>query len=140
MPSVDINWIAVVAAAVVNMIIGSVWYSPILFAKSWSKLVGLKSADMGKGAGPAYALTTLGALVQSFILAHFVAYAAYFYPTYSNVSVGLLTAAWAWVGFVAIPQGVNTLFAGGRKKLWAINTGYFLVVLLINGVILSVWK
>lgn len=140
MVSVDINWLAVVVAALVNMIIGSVWYSPALFANTWSKLVGRKIDDMRKGAGSAYAITTVGALVQSYILAHFVAYAAYFYPTYSDVSVGLLTGAWIWLGFVAIPQGVNTLFAGDRKKLWAINTGYFLVVLLVNGVILSVWK
>jgi hypothetical protein len=54
--------------------------------------------------------------------------------------VGLLTGLWAWLAFVAIPQGVNTIFAGTRKKLWAINTGYFLVVLAINGVILACWQ
>jgi hypothetical protein len=93
---------------------------------------------MGDGA-KGYIITTIGALIQVIILLHFVTYTAYFYPTYSHVSAGLLTAAWAWLGFVAIPQGVNTVFAGTRKKLWAINTGYFLVVLLINGMILASW-
>ena len=138
MPSVDINWLAVVAAVVVNMFVGFIWYSPAVFAKQWAKLTGRKVNEMGDGA-KGYIITTIGAAVQAVVLAHFVAFAAYFYPTYSDVSVGLLTAAWAWLGFVAIPQGVNTIFAGTRKKLWAINTGYFLVVLLINGVILATW-
>ena len=137
--SVDINWLAVIVAAVVNMVVGFVWYSPALFAKEWSKLTGRKMDEMGNGT-PGYVLTTLGALVQAWILAHFVAYVAYFYPTYSKASVGLLTALWAWIAFVAIPIGVNTIFEGRRKKLWAINTGYFLVVLLINGVLLAVWR
>jgi hypothetical protein len=139
MPTVDINWLAIIAAVVVNMAVGFVWYSPALFAKPWAKLTGRKMEEMGDGT-KGYVITTVGAFLQAFILLHFVTYVAYFYPDYSQVSVGLLTAAWAWLGFVAIPQGVNTIFAGTRKKLWAINTGYFLVMLLINGVLLAVWK
>lgn len=138
MPSVDINWWAILVAVAVNMVVGFIWYSPALFAKSWAKFTGKKMDEMGDGT-QGYILTTIGAFVQAFILTHFVAYAAYFYPTYSDVSVGIITALWAWLGFVAIPQGVNTIFEGRRKKLWAINTGYFLVVLLINGIILATW-
>ncbi len=138
MPSVDINWWAVIVAVGVNMAVGAIWYSPALFAKQWAQLVGRKMNEMGDGA-KGYILTTAGALLQVIILLHFVAFARYFYPTHSDVSVGLLTAAWAWLGFVAVPQGVNMVFANTRKKLWAINTGYFLVVLLINGVILATW-
>ena len=139
MPSVDINWWAVIVAAAVNMVAGALWYSPLLFAKPWSKMAGQKLEDMRKNAGPGYAVTTVGALVQAYILASFVSYVANFYPNYSSLKVGLMTGALAWVAFVAITQGVNTVFAGTRKKLWAINTGYFLVVLLINGVILATW-
>lgn len=140
MPTVDINWMAIVFAVIVNMVVGAAWYSPALFGKEWAKLVGHKMEDMRKKANQGYALTTLGAFVQAYILAHFVTYAAYFYPTYSNFSVGVLTGLWAWIAFVAVTQGVNTIFAGTRKKLWAINTGYFLVVLLINGVLLASWR
>ncbi len=138
MPSVDVNWWAVIVAVAVNMVVGAIWYSPAAFAKQWAKLVGRKMDEMGDGA-KGYVITTIGAFIQVFILLHFVVYTAYFYPTYSDIAVGLMTGAWAWIGFVAIPQGVNTIFANSRKKLWAINTGYFLVVLLINGVILAIW-
>jgi len=134
MPSVVINWWAVIVAAAVNMVVGAVWYSPMLFAKEWSKLVGRKMEDMRKNAGPGYAVTTVGALVQALILANVVGWA--------NVTTainGAMVGLWLWLGFVAVTQGVNTVFSGGRKKLWAINTGYFLVVLVINGAILAVW-
>ncbi len=139
MPSVDINWWAVIVAAVVNMVVGFVWYSPPVFAKQWAKLTGRKMDEMGDGT-QGYVLTTVGALLQAFILLHFVRFTAYFYPTYSNLSVGLMTAAWAWLGFVLVPQLVNSTFEGRSKKLLGINTGYFLVVLLINGVLLASWR
>jgi len=139
MPTVHVNLWALIAATVVNMIVGYIWYSPVLFAKPWSKLTGRKMNEMGDGS-TGYFVTTIAAFFQAFIMLHFVTYVAYFYPTYSSVSVGVLTATWAWLGFVAIPQAVNMVFAGTRKKLWAINTGYFLVVLVINGILLAGWK
>ncbi len=138
MPEIDLNWWAIVVATIVNMVVGGIWYSSMLFAKPWAKFTGRKMDEMGDGA-KSYAITTVGAVLQAVILAHFVAFAAYFYPDKSDLTIGLTTAAWAWIGFVAIPQGVNTVFEGRRKKLWAINVGYFLIVLLINGVILASW-
>lgn len=137
--SVDINWLALLAAVVINMVVGFIWYSPALFAKDWAKLTGRKMDEMGDGT-KGYILTTIGAFVQAFILLHFVTYVSVFYPEYKNWEVGLMTGIWAWLGFVLIPQGVNTVFANTRKKLLGINTGYFLVVLAINGVLLACWK
>ena len=133
MPSVDINYLAVVVAAIVNMVVGAVWYSPAAFAKQWAALTGRKMNEMGNGA-QGYVLTTIGALVQALVLSYFVQY-AHANTAYEGAVVGF----WLWVAFVAIPQGVNMVFANTRKKLWAINTGYFLVVLLINGAFLAVW-
>lgn len=140
MPSVDVNWLAVIAAVVVNMVVGAIWYSPMVFAKQWAKSTGRKMEEMGDGT-KGYILTTIGALIQVIVLLHFVTYARYFYfpVDYTNAQVGLHTALWAWLGFVAVPQGVNMVFANTSRKLWAINTGYFFVTLLINGVLLATW-
>jgi hypothetical protein len=136
MPTVDVNIVALVLATLVSMVVGFIWYSPALFAKPWAQLTGRKMNEMGNGVS-GYVITTVAAFVQAFILLHLVTYAAYFYPDYSHLSVGVLTAVWAWVGFVFVPQLVNGVFAGSRKKLLAINSGYFLVILLINGVLLA---
>src|SRR6266513_1750644 len=106
MPDVDINYVAVLAAAVVNMVVGMAWYSESLFGKSWSKLTGRSMDDMrGSGAGPGYAIAAVGALLQAYILAHFVQYAAA-----NTVSEGAITGFWIWLGFVAVVMAVNTLF------------------------------
>ena len=134
MPSVDINWWAVIVAVAVNMVVGAIWYSPMLFAKEWAKLVGRKMDEMGDGA-KGYAITTVGALAQAVVLSYIVGWSGVT-TAVKGAWLGLLI----WLAFVAVTQGVNTVFAGTRKKLWAINTGYFLVVLVINGAILAVWR
>ena len=35
-----LNWFAVIAAALSTMVIGFIWYSPLLFAKPWTKEMG----------------------------------------------------------------------------------------------------
>ncbi len=134
MPDIVINWWAVIVAAAVNMIVGAVWYSPVLFAKDWAKLVGRKMDQMGDGTN-SYIITTIAALVQSAIFAFIVGWSGA-----HTVAQGAYLGLLIWIAFVAITQGVNTVFAVSRKKLWAINTGYFLVVLVINGAILAAWR
>jgi hypothetical protein len=133
LPGVEIHWRAILVAAAINLIVGMVWYSPALFGKTWQKLTGHK---MGQGsAGVGYVVTALAALVQAWIFVHFVRYA------------GALTAAkgaevgfWLWLAFVAIIMATNIVFEGRPWKLWAINAGYFLAVLMINGAILAAWR
>ena len=133
MPSVDVNWLAVVAAAAINMVVGMVWYARSVFGKEWMKLTGRKMEDM-TGSSTGYAVATIGALLQSWILAHFVVYAG------SNTfAEGLVTGFWLWVAFVAVVATVHYAFEGRSWLLWKINAGYFLVVLLINGGLLAIW-
>lgn len=134
MPEVDIKWLAVIAAAVVNMVVGMVWYSPSLFGKEWMKLTGRKMEDMS-GGGIGYGVAAVGALVQSYILAHFVIYTGAL-----NFWEGLVTGFWIWLGFVAVVTAVHLVFEGRPWALWKINAGYFLVVLLINGGLLAAWQ
>ena len=133
MPSVDVHWLAIIVAAVVNMVVGMVWYSKSLFAKEWSKLTGRKMEEMGDGS-QGYVVAFVGALLQAWILAHFVVYAGS--DTFWR---GLVTGFWLWVGFVAVTVAVHYMFEGRSWMLWKINAGYFLAVLLINGGLLAAW-
>lgn len=141
MPNVDINLGALAAAVVVNMIVGFVWYGQMMFAKTWQKLVGLSDKDIAKAdkVTPMVVMVVL-ALVEAFVLLHFVTYTAFFYPEYSEFSVGLITGAWAWVGFVLPALGGAYMFAQRRKKLLAIDSLYSFIVLVANGILLSVWR
>jgi hypothetical protein len=133
MPSVEINWLAIVVAAFINMLVGAVWYSSAGFAKPWMKLTGHK---MGEGsAGLGYGITAIGALVQAFILVHFVRYAGAI-----TAVRGAEAGFWLWLGFVGVVMATNIVFEGRPWKLWAINAGYFLVILIINGALLAAWR
>lgn len=134
MPSVEIHWLAVLVAAVINMVVGALWYSKGAFGKEWSKLTGRKMEDMG-GGGTGYLVAAVAALLQSWILAHFVAYAGS--TTFFD---GLITGFWLWLAFVAAVTAVNMVFEGRSWHLWKINAGYFFVVLLINGGLLAAWR
>lgn len=139
MATVDINYTAIAIAVVVNMVIGYIWYSPQLFGKAWMKMNGLSQKDMKTGrAAPMLAMLVL-AILQAFVLKHFAVYTASYYPTYSATSVGFLTGVWGWLGFVLPAMGASYMFAGRRKKLLLIDSGYYIVALPIMGMILTHW-
>ncbi len=131
---ISVSWLGIVVAVIAAMIIGSIWYGP-LFGNKWMKLVGLKR---GQSSPLAPMLIMLGlSIIQALILAHFIGYVSYFYPDMSNVSIGLLTGLWAFVGFVLPVLVSNAIFAKGSMTLLKINLGNQLITLLVIGVILA---
>jgi len=134
MPSVHINWIALVVAALINMVIGTIWYSKAGFGKTWAKATGKHPGEMGNG-NLGYVLTAAGSLVQAWILVHFVRYGGAL-----SFIRGAEIGFFLWLGFVAITSLVHQVFEGRPWRLWQINAGYFLIVLLINGGLLAAWR
>lgn len=138
MISGDVNYLAVLIAAVVNMAVGAYWYSPAGFGKQWAQLMGWSDLsrmnDMKKGAGKSYAWMFVAALVMSFVLANVVRLAGA-----TTVMEGAMVGFWVWLGFVATVQIGSILWDMKPAKLFAINTAYSLVTLLINGALLAMW-
>ena len=136
-----LNWVSILVAAVSTMILGFVWYSPLLFAKPWVREMGYdlndkaKMEEMRKGAGPAYAGSFAASVISAFTLALFLHAMHIEYELH-----GLTTGFHVWLGFVATVQFTGALFMKQSMKLFAINTGYQLVCYLAMGAILSVWQ
>jgi len=133
MQDVDINYWAVLVAAVVPMLLGALWYSPALFARSWMRAVGRTEEELS-GMGLGYVISAVAALLTSYALARLEHWAEVD-DLWNGGLVGLLV----WVGFVATVLAVNTYFGGRPAQLWFINAGYQLVALLIMGGILGAW-
>jgi len=130
----QINYFAVVIAALISFVIGGVWYSPIMFANAWMKENGfkeedMKNANMGKIFGTSFIL----ALIISFNLAAFIG-------TQGDLSFGLFAGFAAGFGWVAMSIGTVYLFERRSLKLFFINAGYQIVTYTIMGGILGVWK
>jgi hypothetical protein len=136
----NINLLAVLVAAISTMVLGFLWYSPLLFAKPWMKEMGYDPNDkarmeeMKKSAGPAYSGSFVASLVSAFILALFL-----HEMRVVNLNIGLLVAFHVWLGFVATVQFTSALFTKQSMKLFGINTGYQLVCYLAMAAILTVW-
>jgi nitrate reductase gamma subunit len=45
-----------------------------------------------------------------------------------------------WLGFMAAPLFAETNYEKRPYKLFAINSGYWLVSMLLSGVVLAVWR
>jgi hypothetical protein len=113
------------------MAAGTVWYLPGVFGKAWQKA---SKAEM-KGSNAAYAVTAAGALVQAWVLVHFVRYAGA-----TTFWKGLWAGFWLWLAFIGIVMLSTVFFEGRPWAVWRINAGYWLLILLINGGLLAAWR
>lgn len=137
----SLNWLAILVAAISTMILGFLWYSPLLFAKAWTREMGYdlndkaKMDEMRKSAGPAYAGSFVASLLSAFTLALIL-----HGMRADSFHFGIMASFHIWLGFVATVQFTGALFAKQSMKLFAINTGYQLVCYLVMGAILVLWK
>lgn len=137
----SLNWVAILVAAVSTMVVGFLWYSPLLFAKPWMREMGYdpndkaKTEEMKKSAGRAYGGSFVASLISAFTLALIL-----HGLRAEDVHFGIMASFHIWLGFVATVQFTGALFMKQSMKLFGINTGYQLVCYLVMGVILTLWK
>src|SRR5208283_92543 len=137
---VGINPWAVLVSALAAMVIGFLWYSPILFANPWMRLMGFdpndkaKIAEMQKGAGKIYGLAFVASLVSAVVLAKIIDV-----TSVNTILYGMKVGFAVWLGFVTTVQLTGALFGRQPTRLYVINTGYQLVCYLVMGAILAQW-
>tara|TARA_Y100000310_G_C20675341_1_gene812719 strand:- start:428 stop:844 length:417 start_codon:yes stop_codon:yes gene_type:complete len=137
MTFITVNYLAVLIAAIVSMVIGALWYSQALFGKQWMKLQNFKPKDIAamkqKGMCKTYALSFLATLVLTYVLATIIGYVKASTAT-QGASIGFLV----WLGFVATISLNEVLWAKGSKDLYFLNNAHHLVSLVVSGAILAV--
>jgi surface polysaccharide O-acyltransferase-like enzyme len=140
MEFMGVNLWSVLVAAVATMILGFLWYSPLLFAKPWTVAIGYdpndkaKMDEMRKGAGKLYGITFVASLISAFVLAKIIDV-----TTVNSALYGMKIGFAVWLGFVTTVQLTSTLFKKRPIKLYLIDTGYQLVCYLVMGAILAKW-
>ncbi|MEK6839528.1 MAG: DUF1761 domain-containing protein [Nanoarchaeota archaeon] len=135
----DINLLAVLVAAIATIIIGSLWYSPLLFGKIWMRLNGTTQKQMQeakkKSMGMLYFIAFITSLVTAYVLAHFMTYVEV-----TTLSGALQFGFWVWLGFFATTQLGMVLWDNKPFKLYLLNTLHYLVSLLVMSMILGLWR
>src|SRR3989344_1004113 len=126
MREVPVNLWFILLAAVAQMVVGFLWYSPLLFGNLWMKLMGHTKASLEKAKqdmARTYGLSFVSALVMAYVLRHASVFAAEYFGQ-QGISVGLSTAFWMWLGFVMPVQFTAVLFNKEPYKLFLLNTGF----------------
>jgi hypothetical protein len=136
-----VNVWAVLVCALVTMVAGFVWYSPVLFANPWMVLMGYdpndkaKIAEMQKSAGPSYAMSLVASILAAIVLGKIIE-VANVNSALNGMEIGLAI----WLGIVTTVQLTGALFSRQPFKLYLINTGYQAVCYLAMGAILGGWR
>src|SRR5438105_490242 len=113
-----INVWAVLVAAIVSMVIGSIWYGP-LFGKKFMDAMGMntwtkeRQNEMRKKMVGAYILQLIGSFVMFFVLAWYIVTSVH-----TGVWGGIANALGLWIGFVVPIALSNALWGGKRTLFW----------------------
>ena len=118
----------VILAVVVYMVVGALWYSPLLFAGPWMKAVGKSPDDMKGGNSSMYLVPAVGAVIVAVMLAY-LAQAMGLHGWTSGAVLGIEM----WLAFAATTALTNRVFQGGSMQLFAIDLGYHLVGFIAAG-------
>lgn len=130
----NLNWLAIIVAAVSAFILGGLWYSPLMFAKRWMKETGIseestKDINMIKLFSFAFILS----MIASFFLAMFIGVKA-------GAGFGALAGFIAGLGWVFTFMGIIYLFEARTLAHFLINSIYSIISLTIMGAIIGVWQ
>jgi hypothetical protein len=138
----SINWLAVIAAVLASMIIGSVWFGPKAFYPAWQKALAQvdKNDPNDTNMGPVvriFGFTILASFVQAVFMALMVNAMGSLTggPTLGS---GAAVGFFLWLGFVAPSSLTNKLFAD-RVKAWYYEVGNHLITFVVMGAILGAW-
>jgi hypothetical protein len=130
----NLNWFAVITAAVSAFVLGGLWYSPLLFAKRWMKETGIteettKNANMLK----IFSLAFILAVTASFFLAMFIG-------SNSGAGFGAMAGFMTGLGWVFTFTGISYLFESRTLAHFLINSVYSIVSLTLMGLIIGIWQ
>lgn len=128
----EVNWLAVVAAAASSFVLGGIWYSA-LFSKAWQTAAGvtdeqIKSSNMGMVFGGSFVLSLVAAATFAMFLGAEI-----------NALTGAFYGFIAGLCWVAGSFGINYLFERRPLSLFLINGGYHTLQFTIIGLILGAW-
>jgi hypothetical protein len=131
----DVNWLAVLCAALAKFAIGGVWYSPPVFGPRWGAIVGVTPEAFKARMGRAMITDLAASFVLAWVLANVLKFTGA-----AGLIPGARVAFFLWLGFVATPFLSTTVYEGRPAALFGINAGYWLVSMLIMGGLIGVWQ
>ena len=133
---VKINYLAVFVSALVAFVVGGLWYSPLLFGKTYMVLRGMDPNSATEMVMPAGEIIGEFArwLVLAFIVAHLMVRLGI-----SDVAGALVFGGWMWLAIYTALLG-SVVHEAYPWRLYAIHAGDGLAKLALICAILGLWR
>jgi len=131
----NINYLAVLVAALSTFILGGLWYSPMLFGKPWMRANNFSDAELQTfSKARMFGWSFVFSLVMALNLAMFLAG-----PT-TDVTWGMIAGGLAGFGWVAMAVAIISVFENKSSAYILINGGYMTVAFTLMGAIIGAWR
>ena len=131
----DVNWLAVLAAALAHQALGALWYG-LLFRNAWLRAMGMSPEEVqAQSPGGEMAVGAVASVLSALALALILTFAED-----PAVGDGVALGAVAGIGFVTAATFMNGAYEQKARALSAMFGGYYTLGLMIAGAILGAWQ
>ncbi len=131
----EINFLAVIAAALSAFVVGGLWYSPLLFGNAWMRANNFTEEQVnGFPKGRMFGCAIPLCLIMAMNLAIFLG------EEKTDWVWGMTAGALAGIGWVATGIAVVALFENKSWTYILINAGYNIVAFVLMGLIIGAWR
>ena len=133
----NINWLAVLVAAIAYFMLGAVWYSKALFGNKWAAAVGLDMNDPDKSKGMAKMM------IGTFVLILVTCIGLALLINRLDLSIlasGLKLGAITGICFATTAVAISFIYESRPTALYFIDCGYHLAGHLIAAIVLVLWR
>jgi hypothetical protein len=129
----QMNFLAVLVAALSSFLLGGLWYSKALFGEAWNRAAGNNPKAQQGHPAKVFGVSFLFALIAAFVY-------AWLMPPAADAAHAAIQGLLVGAGVVAASFGINYQFANRGAALWLIDGGYHTFQFLIYGLIIGLWR
>jgi hypothetical protein len=129
--------LALIVVALIGFGLGSIWYSPFLFAKAWMEEMKITPETMKSQAGhiPRMMIGAILCTIVSTITLAALVVGLHSHGALKGAELGLFVGA----GLVAAREGTSALFESRSLRHFLIVSGYDVALCTLQAAILAVW-
>ena len=131
---VEVNFFPILAAGIVSLFIGYVWYHPRVFGGIWMRLSHITPESVEQGKRRMFITVPL-ALLASMLIAYVMNYFGIAWGVYDWVGAVEL-GFWCWVGFAAPVMLGMVLWEQKPVVVYLINVLHWLVAFIAMALVL----
>lgn len=126
-----ISYLAVLVAGIGGFVTGAIWYT--ILGKSWLAALGKSEGEVKPKPLP-FVIAIVSQLIIAFMFAGLIGHLGDI-----TVKNSLISAFFVWLGFILTTMSVNHAFQGSSPKLTLIDSGHWLAVLIVMGVVIGLF-